>query len=155
MIKRISAIGLMVLTICACEAKLDYDAIEVTVADRLEAFRLAVESGDTEVITDFYSQSEDFWWVEDGRLAYPDYKTMKASLEGLVNLVSKTEMNLKSIGVNPMDKDKAMVYMDYEQKLYLKQGGSFEINGATTVIMVKEGETWRFLNGHSSTLKAR
>lgn len=155
MIKKFLIIGLVLLSISACGPQVNMGDIELVLADRIEAFRVAVEGGDVERIADFYSQDDRFWWVEDGRAAYPDYQTMKSSLEGLINAVEKTEMDIKSIGLNVIDEQMAVVFFDYEQKLTMKNGYTFEINGASTVHMIKEEDTWRFLYGHSSTLKER
>lgn len=130
---------------------------EVTeeVEARLEAFVIALNSGDATGLLDFYSKNERFYWVEDGQITYPDHATLAASIKGLYTSLESAEMRVLERKVEVLDHNRANIYSEYEQDLKMKSGYAFSINGAMTALMEKEQGVWRYLIGHSSTKKQR
>lgn len=133
------------------------DKAEVTkeVEARLKAFSTAINTGDMAALPDFYSKSERFYWVEDGKVTYPDHATLAASLEGLLTSLESTEMRVLARRVEVLAHNRASIYSEYEQDLKMKAGYEFSINGAMTALMEKEDGVWRYVIGHSSTKKER
>ena len=156
----IKKIGLIVILgcfalSCQTDTTTDYAAIEKEVAARLQAFYDGLTSGSAEALPDFYSSDERFYWVEDGQVTYPNHAALVSSLEGLYGMVASVEARVLERKVEVLDATTAIIYSEYEQDFALKSGFNFSINGAMTATMKKEGDTWRFLVGHSSTKKQR
>lgn len=130
-------------------------AVTEEVEARLEAFVNALNSGDATGLLDYYSQSERFYWVEDGQITYPDHATLAASLEGLYTSLESADMRILDRRIEVLNNDRVNIYTEYEQDLKMKSGYGFSINGAMTVLMEKEEGVWRYVIGHSSTKKER
>lgn len=145
------------LVSCSSENEASYDLVQLTkeIEARMDAFvdnnnRLQGES-----LKDFYSNDERFYWVEDGKVQYPNKEVLTASLEGLVGMISTSDMKILNRRVQVMNSTSAMVFLEYEQAMTMTSGGGFNIDGAMTVLLQKEEGVWRFLVGHSSTKKER
>ncbi|GAB5528194.1 MAG: hypothetical protein Roseis2KO_60660 [Roseivirga sp.] len=148
-------IGLSACTKGDASEEVDKAGVTKEVEARLKAFATAINAGDVAVLPNFYSQSERFYWVEDGKVTYPDHATLAASLEGLLTSLESTEMRVLSSRVEVLANNRASIYSEYEQDLKMKGGYEFSINGAMTVLMEKEEGVWRYVIGHSSTKKER
>ncbi len=151
---------LCIIALSACNGAgspetIDAEGVTKEVEARLKAFATAINSGDMTALPDFYSKSKRFYWVEDGKVTYPDHATLAASLEGLLTSVESTEMRVLARRVEVLDADKASIYTEYEQDMKMKSGYEFSINGAMTALMEKEDGIWRYVIGHSSTKKER
>lgn len=125
------------------------------VENRMNAFVAHNNKLEGESLKDFYSSDERFYWVEDGKVQYPNTEVLMTSLGGLVAMVSTSDMVILNRSIHVMNASSAMVFLEYEQAMTMASGGGFSINGAMTVLLQKEEGTWRFLIGHSSTKKQR
>lgn len=148
---------LTVLASCGPKATSDFDKKALTneIQQRFDAFVGNMNSLDGQALLDFYSDDERFYWVEDGKVQYANKEALAASLNGLVGMLSSSNMNVLETRVEVMGESNALFYAEYEQALTMSSGGGFEINGAMTILMQKEEGVWRFLIGHSSTKKER
>jgi hypothetical protein len=122
---------------------------------RLDAFVNALNSGDATGLPDYYSQSERFYWVEDGQITYPDHATLAASLQGLYTSLESAQMRVLERRIEVLNHHRVNIYTEYEQDLKMKSGYAFSINGAMTVLLEMEEGVWRYIIGHSSTKKER
>lgn len=150
-------LAFMSLASCSSENEASYDVVQLTneIESRIDAF---VDNNNQlmgEALKDFYSNDEKFYWVEDGKVQYPNKEVLTASLEGLVAVISASDMKILNRRIQVMNANSAMVFLEYEQAMTMTSGGGFNINGAMTVLLEKEENVWRFLIGHSSTKKER
>ncbi|MBO3698173.1 DUF4440 domain-containing protein [Roseivirga sp. E12] len=148
---------IMALASCGPKAISDFDTEALTneIQQRFDAFVGNMNSLDGQALSDFYSDDERFYWVEDGKVQYANKEALAASLNGLVGMLSSSKMDVLETRVEVTGKSTALFYAEYEQALTMSSGGGFEINGAMTILMQKEEGVWRFLVGHSSTKKER
>lgn len=148
-------VGLSACTEGGASEMVDKAEVRAEVEARLRAFSTALNTGDVAALPGFYSKSERFYWVEDGKVTYPDHATLAASLEGLLTALESTEMRVLATRVEVLAHNRASIYSEYEQDLKMKSGYEFSINGAMTALMEKEDGVWRYVIGHSSTKKER
>lgn len=149
-------VGLLQLSACSGDVEVvNREAVTKEVTERMAAFVTAINSGDTEALIDFYSQSERFYWIEDGQVTYPNYKVVADALSGLYTTLESAEMRVLDTKIEVLSSNRVNYYSEYEQDLKMKSGYAFSINGAMTVLMEKEAGVWRFVIGHSSTKKER
>lgn len=150
---------ILVVTLMSCNTEgtesIDKTALTEEIKNRLDAFVGHNNNLEVESLKDFYSNDERFYWVEDGQVQYPNKKVLLASLEGLVGMISDSDMRILNTKIQVMNATSAMIFLEYEQAMTMSSGGGFDINGAMTVLMQKEAGIWRFLIGHSSTKKQR
>ena len=125
------------------------------IEQRIDAFIEYNNKLEATALKSFYSDDERFYWVEDGKIQYPNKEVLSASLEGLVNMVSTSNMKIINRKVHVMSATSAIIFLEYEQAMTMSSGGAFSIDGAMTVLFQKEEGVWRFLIGHSSTKKER
>lgn len=125
------------------------------IEQRIDAFIEYNNELDATALKSFYSDDERFYWVEDGKIQYPNKEVLSASLEGLVNMVSTSNMKIINRKVQVISATSAMIFLEYEQAMTMSSGRAFSIDGAMTVLFQKEEGVWRFLIGHSSTKKER
>ncbi|OEK00181.1 hypothetical protein BFP97_01025 [Roseivirga sp. 4D4] len=148
---------MIAITSCASKAPsyFDKDALANEIQQRFNAFVTGMNKLDGEALLDFYSNDERFYWVEDGKIQYANKEALAASLNGLVGMLSSSNMNVLKTRVEVTSETTALCYAEYEQAMVMSSGGGFDINGAMTILMQKEAGVWRFLIGHSSTKKER
>lgn len=125
------------------------------IEQRIDAFIELNNKLEGVALKSFYSDDERFYWVEDGKVQYPNKEVLVASLEGLVGMISNIDMKMLNRRVQVMNATSAMIFLEYEQAMTMSSGGGFNIDGAMTVLLQKEDGVWRFLIGHSSTKKER
>lgn len=145
------------LVSCSSEYEASYDVVQLTkeIEARMDAFVDNNNRLQGELLKDFYSNDERLYWVEDGKVQYPNKEVLTASLEGLVGMISTSDMKILNQRIQVMSSASAMVFLEYEQAMTMTSGGGFNIDGAMTVLLQKEEGVWRFLIGHSSTKKER
>ncbi len=147
------------LVLASCQhdntSEFDKEALTNELHQRFDAFVNYMNNLDGEALLDFYSNDERFYWVEDGKIQYANKETLATSLNGLVGMLSSSQMNILKTKVEVTSASTAIFYAEYDQAMTMSSGGGFEINGAMTVLMQKEKGVWRFLIGHSSTKNER
>ena len=80
---------------------------------------------------------------------------MVASLEGFTANASSISIKTDDLLITPHTDGLATLYATYVQKITFSSGFILELEGAMTILLAKEGDTWKFLNGHSSSPKPR
>ena len=103
----------------------------------------------------YFSESADFYWVEDGLLQYPDSDALKEGIAAFAPSVSGVHINISEFDIKVLDHQRVSIFADFKQDITLKSGFSFTIDGIMTIITQKEEEGWKFLIGHSSVEKPR
>lgn len=150
---------LLIFFVISCTANVpdtpDEEQIKKEIQGRYDDFVGHMNRLEIQALTDFYSNDDRFYWVEDGKIQYATKEALTASLKGLVDMLSSSKMDLFSTRIEVTNESSALLYAEYEQRLTMSSGMGFDINGAMTILMQKEDGIWRFLIGHSSTKKER
>ena len=135
--------------------------IEGEVRLALEHYADRVDARDWPAVAAFYVDGPDFLWVEDGRLAYSSRGEVAGALQELGQMFSEVDLELTETRVSVLGPGAAAVSTLYRQTLgavELEPGAEvgepedpFVLEGAITAVMVERGESWLFLQGHTST----
>ncbi|MFD2589177.1 YybH family protein [Croceitalea marina] len=141
------------VTLFSCnkrKEKLDFIGIEKEILVEFEKFENSLSNRDLETISKYYSDNPDFFWVENGSIAYPSGAAARNSIKSFYP--SLKSMKFKSLDkkVVPINNSNALFYVEYEQVLVFPSDQKIEINGAMTIFMKKEDGAWKFIVGHSS-----
>ena len=144
--------------LCSCtpsNPSFDEKVIRQEVAQVFEQYLETVNSGRTLDIPAYFSDDDNFYWVEDGFKVYTDKQSMIASLRSFTEGVSEVSMQTDELTITPISNEVANLFTSYNQRLQFANGFELILEGAITITLVKESDTWKFLNGHSSTKKPR
>lgn len=120
------------------------------VISEFEKFENSLSNGDLETISKYYSDDPNFFWVENGGIAYPSGEAARNSIKGFYPSLKLMEFKSLDKKVVPVNESNAMLYVEYEQVLIFPSDQKIDINGAMTILMKKVDEDWTFIVGHSS-----
>lgn len=124
-------------------------AIRDSVAAAMEAFRDLGTAADWEAVGDFYSESPDFRFYENGELRYRSAADVRAAL-GALPPGTQIQTEYRDTDVAALAPGLAHVRARFESTFSNPDGSAFGFGGAVTMIWVREPEGWRILSGHSS-----
>ena len=133
----------------------NHEAIQNEVAAVLEAYVDQVNARGIQGLEAYFSSDERFYWVEDGRLQYPDRDSLIAGITQFFPQVDSVNMVINKKEIQVISRNFATLYAEYVEDFVLRSGYSFRLDGAITALMIREDTTWKFLNGHSSIKKPR
>ncbi|NER14725.1 DUF4440 domain-containing protein [Leptobacterium flavescens] len=106
-------------------------------------------------IDSYFSKDDRFYWVEDGLLQYPDRAALLEGIEAFYPSVRSVHMTVSGINIHVIDDNTATLFSLYKQDFVLNTGYSFHLEGAFTILLTPEDDSWKFLIGHSSVKKPR
>lgn len=96
-----------------------------------------------------YADDPDFFWVEQGGLAYADYASVVAGLDQVAATNATVRNDVADIIVTPLSAD-AVTFRATANISLASADFSFDFNGVFTGVAVIKDGRWRFLNGHLS-----
>lgn len=134
---------------------LNHETIENEVASVLEAYVEQVNSKGIQGLEAYFSEDKRFYWVEDGKLQYPNRDSLVAGIAQFFPQVDSVNMVIYKKEIQVIDPNYASLYTEYGEDFVLNSGYAFRLDGAFTALMIREDSTWKFLNGHSSIKKPR
>ena len=137
------------------DKELNTQLISTEVTSAFEAYVEDINDGNTSNIPEYFTDDTAFYWVEDGLLAYENKQAMIESLEAFTANSSDVSMKIEDLRVTPLTSEVATLYAAYVQEIKFASGFELNLDGAMTIVLGKEGDTWKFLNGHSSIKKER
>ena len=140
---------------CGVDPEMQRMNTQSEVAAMLDAYRAANNAMEVDKLTGFYSTDAEFYWVEDGKLQYPDRETLLKGIREFYPSVDSLKMEVFDRRINVVNAEHANVFITYKQDMKLKGGYEFSLEGAITALMKKENGEWKFFNGHSSVKKPR
>ncbi len=114
-----------------------------------------INNGNISKIPAYFSDDTTFYWVEDGLLVYENKQAMTESLEAFIANSSNVSMKIEDLRITPLTTEVATLYAAYVQRIEFNSGFELSLDGAMTIVMNKEGNIWKFVNGHSSIQKER
>lgn len=143
--------------ICSCSENTPYDPIQVKseVHQMFDSYVTEVNNKGIEKVDRFFSDDEDFYWVEDGVLQYPDRATLIEGIKAFYPTVSSVDLQVSKSEIYPISDKLATLYIQYTQDVKLKSDFQFTLDGSMTILAKKEEGSWKFFQGHSSVKKQR
>jgi ketosteroid isomerase-like protein len=127
-------------------------ALVDSVEGMLEEWRGAVGAMDVDRIASFYAPDSTFRWIEDGATRYLSSEQLGAAIRGMQGSVSAMEFTLVEPLVTPLAPGIAAVTTGFTQKFTDSSGVTGGYAGAISMTVVRRGDAWRFLVGHTSAL---
>ena len=103
----------------------------------------------------YFSQDERFYWVEDGIMQYPNWESLLEGIEAFYPTVKHVTLKVFETDVKVINANTVSLFIQYKEDIELNSGFKFTLDGAMTIVTVKENDSWKFLNGHSSIKKPR
>lgn len=124
-------------------------AIRDSVSAAMQEFRDAGTAADWEAAGDFYSESPNFRFYENGALQYRSAADVRAALEAFPS-GTRIETEYRDTDVVALAPGLAHVRARFESTFTGVDGSAFGFGGAVTLIWAHEAGGWRILSGHSS-----
>ena len=124
-------------------------AIRDSVAAAMQEFRDLGTAADWEAVGDFYSESPNFRFYENGALQYRSAADVRAAL-GAFPPGTRIETAYRDTDVVALAPGLAHVRARFESTFTGADGSAFGFGGAVTLIWAHEAGGWRILSGHSS-----
>ena len=109
-----------------------------------------INSGDYDKIPDYFSNSSSFYWVEDGIKVYQNKESMVSSLQSFGAAVSSISMTTKDLEITRVTDQAATLFCTHKTRFSFKSGQEMQLDGAMTILVIKEDGGWKFQNGHLS-----
>ncbi len=153
---------LVILISCfmlSCSEKnqaIDSEVIINEVETMFKAYINQVNTKGLKGVDYYFSKDDRFHWIEDGVMQYPNHKALVEGIEAFYPSVKSVFFNASKKDITVLESDLVSVYVEYKQDLVLTSGYNFTLDGAMTILTVKEDDgSWKFLIGHSSIKKPR
>jgi hypothetical protein len=107
------------------------------------------QEGRWEDLKALYADDPDFYWVEDGRVAYASRAAAAAGVDRAAAMNALIRSDVSEIAVTPVSADaasfRALVSIGFVGDAF-----SFDFDGVFTGLAVRRDGKWQFLNGHLS-----
>lgn len=139
----------LALALAACSAPspaYDPAAVRSEVTALVQRWSDSGEAGDWDAVADTYADAEGFAWVERGQVAYADHAAIVAGLDSVRQSGARITNDVSNIVVTPLSTDAAAVRANYALSLS-SEAFSFSSSGVLSGVAIRQGETWRFLQG--------
>jgi len=128
--------------------------VRESIAESLGQYQAALEHGDVDAIASFYAEDPRFFWVEDGAVRYRSREEVRAALEQVQSYGPAT-YEFGEARIEVLTDDFAIVSMPVKTSFGDPGASGFSFSVVQTIVMARLDGEWRFLNGHSSSLKSR
>ncbi len=124
-------------------------SLEEEVSSFLEAYQLAIDSRDIDVLRPLYVDDGRFEWVEDGLVRY---RSADDVLAGLAGLPSDATVRTEYEGRTITSVGDAGATVSTSFRTVIGEGPSaFEFGGMMTTVLEKDQTGWRIISGHTSS----
>lgn len=118
----------------------------------IEAYVDAVNALDLDSAGTFYSEANDFQWLEEGVIRYRSAEESRESLAGLGAMASSATLTLSDLTVTALGPEAAVATCHFVQEIGMNGGAGFSFSGAMTIVLRREGGRWLFVSGHTSSV---
>ncbi|PIW02777.1 MAG: hypothetical protein COW40_18280 [Cytophagales bacterium CG17_big_fil_post_rev_8_21_14_2_50_40_13] len=149
----------MITTFSCSEEKkkdsIDVNAITKEVTEVFDDYVNQVNSKGINGVDFYFSKDSRFYWIEDGIKQYPNRDSLLNAIEAFYPTVKTINLKASKVDVEVLDSNTVMLYVEYVEDISLNAGYAFTLDGAMTILTVKEDSSWKFLIGHSSIKKPR
>jgi uncharacterized protein (TIGR02246 family) len=143
---------LMVASACTPAPETTSD-VRAEVAALVQRWSDASEAGDVESLADTYADQAGFAWIERGAVSYANHAAIVEGLDRVMDASASITNDVSDIGVTPLGDGAAAFHAHYAFEV---AGDAFQFSSRGTMsgVAIKQGETWRFLQGSFSELPA-
>jgi uncharacterized protein (TIGR02246 family) len=150
------------IVVCGCGPSANTEPSLTTDADSLQEiaatlmeYKAAMSAMDWESVVGFYADDPRFYWIEDGSVKYESKDAVESAMRGMGTSLESIEMTVSDRKITLLSENTALVAATYVQRMAFEGGQEFSLAGAYTIAMERQGAAWKFLIGHSSTVKER
>lgn len=155
-------LSLLLVAISACSpapstvaaAAADTASVKSDVAALIRAWSAAGAEGRWDDLKAIYADDPDFYWVEQGRVAYAGHAAVVAGVDQVAAMGATMTSSVDEIVVTPLGSDSASFRARAEIAV-ASSSFSFDFKGAFTGVAVKRDGEWRLLQGHLSAEEQR
>lgn len=156
--KKVVCLLIVVLICLSCvenNSSIDVTTVKGEVEEMLEAYVNQVNTKGLKGIDYYFSKDKRFSWVEDGIMQYPNRESLLEGIEEFYPTVKAVDLKILKQDIVVLDSDLVSIYLEYKERIELKLGYNFTLDGAMTILTIREDKTWKFIIGHSSVKKPR
>lgn len=150
---------LMIVSFSCSEEKrnesIDVSAITTEVKKVFDAYVNHVNSKGINGVDSYFSKDSRFYWIEDGIKQYPNRESLLKAIEAFYPTVKNINLKSSKVDIDVLDPNSVMLYVEYIEDISLNSGYEFTLDGAMTILTIREDNSWKFLMGHSSIKKPR
>ncbi len=143
---RVALAVLAVLLVNACASLPARDDAQSGVAALVQRWSDAGEAGDWDAVADTYADAEGFAWIEQGEVRYPSRAAIIEGLAGIRGMSATVSSEVSNVVVSPLGEGVAAFRASYNLSVSTTQY-SFSSQGVLSGVAIKQGDTWRFLQG--------
>lgn len=146
--------GCLMLTACSTPpsglSDVEKEGVTSEVQEAMGELRRYYAESRWDSVSTFYSDSPDFRVYENGELQYPSAEAVRTALEAFP-AGTRLETEFLETEIRPLSRHIALVGTRYETTMLDPSGSLFSWSGALTMVWIKESESWRIINSHSSS----
>lgn len=142
---RLTLVVIAVL-VSSCATASTNDGAQTGVAALVQRWSDTGEAGDWEAVADTYADAQGFVWIEQGEVRYPNRAAIVAGLDMARRMRATVRNDVSDIVVTPLGDRIAAFRANYTITVTSEQF-SFTSQGVLSGVAIKQGETWRFLQG--------
>jgi|GEM_PF-1033376 len=152
----LSIVALVFFSSCSnSDASHDTQAIMQEVNEMFDKYVDYVNTSGLNGVEQYFSSDERFYWVEDGIMQYPDRETLLEGVESFHPSVISVDLEVFKKEIAILNHSTVSLYVEYKEEIVLKSGYVVKLDGAMTILTIREASSWKFLIGHSSIKKQR
>lgn len=133
----------------------DEQLIKQEVNEMFDAYTNYVNTKGLKGVDFYFSKDKRFYWIEDGLMQYPDREALLESIRTFHTSVTSINLEIFKKDITILTDDKAALYVEYKEDIVLDSGYIVKLDGAMTILTIREADSWKFLIGHSSIKKQR
>jgi len=140
---------------CNNEAILDEQVIKQEVNKVFDEYANYVNTKGLKGVDYYFSKDERFYWVEDGIMQYANREALLEGIEMFYPSVTTVDLQVFKKEIAILDPNTVTLYVEYKEDIVLDSGYVVKLDGAMTILTIREDDSWKFLIGHSSIKKQR
>lgn len=137
------------------EATLDEQTIKQEVNKMFDEYADYVNTEGLRGVDHYFSKDERFYWVEDGIRQYANREALLEGIETFYPSVKSVDLEVLKKEITILDSNVVTLYVEYKEDIIMDSGYVVKLDGAMTILTIREGDSWKFLIGHSSIKKQR
>lgn len=143
---RVALAAIAVLLANACASLPASDDARSGVTALVQRWSDAGEAGDWDAVADTYADAEGFAWIEQGEVRYPSRAAIIEGLAGLRRMSPTLSSEVSNVVVSPLGGGVAAFRASYDLSVSTTRF-SFRSRGVLSGVAIRQGATWRFLQG--------
>jgi ketosteroid isomerase-like protein len=143
---RVVVIVVAVLSATACASLSASDDARSGVAALIQRWSDAGDASDWDAVAGTYADADGFAWIEQGEARYPSRAAILEGLDRVRGMSASVNSEVSNIVVTPLNDGVAAFRAEYVMAVSTSQY-SFTSRGVLSGVAIRQGDTWRFLQG--------